>query len=265
MSSTNLHVNVRLLTLLALLAALLAGCSSAPKKDSAEFDLPDSVTVELGDEGEAEAAKTGEAETTAAPAGDKPTVSDADSAAVLQRLKAQSAAPAITARDPDHEKQAQKAKSDYDRALMEMKKGNLDAALSQFRQIAAQYPALAGPIVNQAIILRKKGQLEAAHKLLQDSLLTHGRNPYLLNELGAISRQLGQFKKAQASYESAIRIDPQYAKAHYNLGVLADLYLHDAPLALQEFKQYQSLIPEPDKKVEGWIKDLERRTAKSTP
>lgn len=258
MPSTDLRMNLHLLAVFALLT-LMTACSSTPKKDSARFDLPDSVSVELGEES---------ADTTPTPAqtsADKPAVSDADSAAVLQRLKAQGTAPAVVARDPEHEKQAQKARPEYDRALMEMKKGNLDAALSQFRQLSAQYPALAGPIVNQAIILRKKGQLDAAHKLLQDALLTHGRNPYLLNELGAISRQLGQFRKAQASYESAIRIDPQYAKAHYNLGVLADLYLHDAPLALQAFKQYQSLIPEPDKKVEGWIKDLERRTAKSTP
>lgn len=254
----------RLLPLAALLALLVTGCSTSPKQDSEDFDLPDSVTVEL-DGGESKPAEKADDEKSTDSADSKPKVADEDSAAVLERLKAQSAAPAVTARDPDHEKQAKKAKPEFDRALLEMKKGNLDAALSQFRQLSAQYPLLAGPIVNQAIILRKKGQLDAAHKVLQDNLMTHSRNPYLLNELGVVSRQLGQFKKAQASYESAIRIDPRYAKAHYNLGVLADLYLHDPALALQEFTQYQSLIPQPDKTVDGWIKDLERRTAKSNP
>lgn len=65
------------------------------------------------------------------------------------------------------------------------------------------------------------------------------------------------------SYESAIRIDENYAPAHYNLAVLADLYLHDPVLALKEFETYQTLLPEPDKKVNGWIIELQRRAART--
>lgn len=270
MSSTE----IRLLVIPALLAALLAGCASTGGSRKALFDLPPSVAEEFEQQDNAvgEPPPAGDSADTVTEAladedkadrGAAP-IADADSAAVLQRLKAQTST-AVTARDADHEKQAQQARPAFGRAVLEMKKGNLDAALAQFRQLAAQYPALAGPVINQAIILRKKGQLDAAHKLLQDSLMQHGRNPYLLNELGVISRELGQFKKAQASYESAIRIDPNYGKAHYNLGVLADLYLHDPQLALQAFTRYQALQPQPDNTVDGWIKDLERRTAKGNP
>lgn len=259
---------------LAITSLLLVGCATKPADDDDVngIDMPHSLSEEFQQHRnnatkqtpDNERSSTGKETDTDLSGAEKSTIDD-DSAAVLGRLKAQGSAPAVVARDSEHEKQAQAARADFDRALIEMKKGNLDSALALFRQLSGQYPALAGPIVNQAIILRKKGQLEAAHKLLQDNLLTHARNPYLLNELGVISRQLGQFKKAQASYEAAIRIDPNYAKAHYNLGVLADLYLHDPALALQSFNRYQALIPEPDKKVDGWIKDLERRAAKSTP
>lgn len=232
---------------------LMGACSSNEPKDK-DFDMPESVAADMeGLDGKAAAAEEAPATADGKPQPDQ------DSAAVLQRLRTQ-AAP-VTARDPEHEKQAKSAKGDFDRALTEMKKGNLDGALAQFRQLSAQYPALAGPVVNQAIILRRKGQLEAAHKLLQDGLMSHSRNPYFLNQLGVYSREMGQFKKAQASYESAIRIDANYAKAHYNLAVLADLYLHDAALALQEFQTYQTLLPEPDAKVAGWIKEIERRKA----
>jgi len=255
-------------TVVTLAAALLvSACSSNEPKDK-DFDMPESVVVDLEGEGAtdvaAEEAATEKAdadgaEAVAEDAAPKKTQPDQDSAAVLERLRDQ-AAP-VTARDPDHEKQAKAAKEPFERALLEMKKGNLDGALSQFRQLSSQYPALAGPVVNQAIILRKKGQLDAAHKLLQDGLMTHGRNPYYLNQLGIYSREMGQFKKAQASYESAIRIDENYAKAHYNLAVLADLYLHDPALALREFQTYQKLLPAPDEKVAGWIKEIERRQA----
>jgi hypothetical protein len=48
--------------------------------------------------------------------------------------------------------------------------------------------------------------------------------------------------------------------AHYNLGVLNELYLQRLDVALQNFETYQSLVGE-DKQVAMWIKDLTRRTA----
>ncbi len=287
MSSTKQY-----LLLTAALLLVLAGCSTTPNNDGEALELPDSVNAELsGDAADdapwanvapAEDATWSESGTTEKAVEEKPTdksasgeqtavksaadqspkTNDGDVTAVQTRAKTASTPVTLITRDPEQVKQAQKATQEYNQALLEMKKGNLDGALAQFKQLAGKYPALGGPVVNQAIILRKKGQLDTAHKLLQDALLTHGNNPYLLNELGVASREQGQFKKAQASYESAIRVDPNYAKAHYNLGVLADLYLHDPNLALQEFQQYQTLVPEPDKQVDGWIKELERRIAK---
>ena len=51
-------------------------------------------------------------------------------------------------------------------------------------------------------------------------------------------------------------------KAIYNLAILEELYLQDLPSALEHFRHYQSLQTEPEKKVRGWIKDLERRVPK---
>lgn len=270
-------------TCLLAMLLVLAGCASTKDKGSLfgseDFEMPESVTIDLtGEEPKEESASKDEAtektsaqesaDTTAAtgeeisqPDSDQKAIKDADSAAVLDRLN-QPAAEMVT-RDPAQVKQADAARSDYNRALAEMRKGNLDSAAARFQKIGEQYPLLSGPIVNQAIILRKKGQTQEAYDLLQKSILQHGNNPRLLNELGLLSRHLGKFKQAQVSYESAIRINERYAVAHYNLAVLADLYLHDPGLALQEFETYQSLIPEPDKKVSGWIIELQRRAART--
>ena len=166
---------------------------------------------------------------------------------------------ALRAKNPEHEAQAKAARSEYHVALAEMKSGNLDGALSIFKTLSTQYPLLSGPVVNQAIILRKQGKLKEAKKILQDALFKKYQNPYLLSELGAINRDLGKFKQAKQAYLSAIRIESAYANAHYNLGVLADLYLHDPELALKEFTAYQALQEKPSKKVKGWIKELARR------
>lgn len=165
----------------------------------------------------------------------------------------------MIAQSPAHEAQAKAARSQYQIGLAEMKSGNLVGALEIFKTLSQQYPLLSGPVVNQGIVLRKQGRLEEAKKVLQDALFRKFQNPYLLNELGAVNRELGHFKQAKQSYLTAIRIESAYGNAHYNLGVLADLYLHDPSLALKEFEIYQSLQEKPSKKVKGWIKELKRR------
>lgn len=275
--------------LLLLVALMMSACSfmggsDENRVDAGDFEMPDSVTIDLTGEAplqpEQEAAKEQSAPASTAPdaiaipnaeqaqpesakSDQEPTkpALDADAAGVLERLN-KPVGEAIT-RDPEQVKQAELAQSDYNRAIGELRKGNLDSAQARFKDLSAQYPALSGPIVNQAIILRKKGKTQEAYDLLQKSILQHGKNPHLLNELGVLSRQLGKFKQAQVSYESAIRVDERFAAAHYNLGVLADLYLHDPVLAKQEFEIYQTLIPEPDKKVSGWIIELQRRAARA--
>lgn len=154
---------------------------------------------------------------------------------------------------------AQQARARWDQALKKLKAGQLNDALLLFQELAAEYPSLSGPIVNQAIILRKQDKLEQAKSLLQNALLNKVQNPYLMNELGLVHRQLGNFAAAKQAYLSAIRMEPNYDKAHYNLAVLADLYLHDPALAFVEFEAYQALQVEPDKKVAGWLKEIERR------
>ena len=52
---------------------------------------------------------------------------------------------------------------------------------------------------------------------------------------------------------------PNDAMTHYNLGILYDIYLGKTELALQHYRKYQQVLAEPDKRVGGWIKDLERR------
>lgn len=165
----------------------------------------------------------------------------------------------LTAKNEQQALQAQQAQPHYQQALAKMKAGDHQAALLLFQELSAQYPDLTGPIVNQAIILREQENYNQALQVLKKALFNKSQNPYLMNELGLVYRKLGKFEAAKQAYLSAIRIEPNYDKAHYNLGVLADLYLHDPALALAEFEAYQALQAEPDKKVAVWLKEIERR------
>ena len=79
-----------------------------------------------------------------------------------------------------------------------------------------------------------------------------------LNQKGLLLRRKGEFHEAEAAYLKAVTASPDYALAHYNLGVLNELYLQRLDAALQHFERYQEIEGE-DKQVTKWIADLERR------
>lgn len=150
--------------------------------------------------------------------------------------------------------------TDYAQA-MQLMANNQDAeAMTLLQAIAEKAPTLSGPVVNQAVILLKQKQYADAEKQLRQALVINTRNPYAHNLLGIALREQGKFPEARAAYEAALGIDPNYAKAHFNLGVLTDLYLQDLPLALSHYERYQSLQGKPDPAVANWIVDLQKRT-----
>jgi Flp pilus assembly protein TadD len=166
---------------------------------------------------------------------------------------------------PADEAAAQMAIRDYFLAVQQMKAGNLDAALITFQTLSAQHPTLSGPFINQGLIYLKKKQWQDALDQLDGAIKVRPQNPYGWNLRGIALRELGRFKDARQSYEQALAIDPNYAKAHFNMGVLADIYLQDLPLALAHYERYQALQTRVDPAVNNWIADLRNRTGTATP
>jgi len=160
---------------------------------------------------------------------------------------------------------AQQAIPEYARALQSMRAGELDKALVMFQSISSRYPQLSGPVVNQGIIYQRQKKHDDAEKALRKALEVNASNPYAHNALGLTLREKGAFADARQHYEAAIALDPKYARAHFNLGVLAELYLQDMTLALNHFRAYQSLQRQQDQTVANWIADLERRVPDATP
>jgi tetratricopeptide (TPR) repeat protein len=73
-----------------------------------------------------------------------------------------------------------------------------------------------------------------------------------------LKRRQGDFFAAEAAYMKAVTAQPEYPLAHYNLGVLNELYLQQLDAALQHFERFLELGGE-DKQVEMWVADLKRR------
>ena len=148
----------------------------------------------------------------------------------------------------------------FEQAATIMAAGDLVDAELRFREFLRRYPDYPGGHVNLAIIHINNGDEAAAQADLDAALALSPNHPAALNQQGMLFRRNGKFIEAEAAYLKAVTAAPDYALAHYNLGVLNELYLQRLDNALQNFEQYQLLVGG-DKQVEKWIIDLRRRVA----
>ena len=150
----------------------------------------------------------------------------------------------------------------YEQAVASMAAGDdMDASL-RFQEFLLQYPDYSGAHVNLAIIHARNGDDVAVEASITDALILDPLQPQALNQLGLLLRRQGKFEAAENAYLKAVEADPDYALAHYNLGVLYDLYLQRLDAALHHYERYQEIAGE-DKLVMRWIADLKRRVTAS--
>ena len=147
----------------------------------------------------------------------------------------------------------------FDDARAALRAGRTADAERGFRDVAAKYPQLGGAHANLGIVLRNGGRHDESVAALEQAVKASPRQPLYFNQLGVSYRHKGQFAKARDAYESALLLDPNYADAHLNLGVLLDLYLGDATLALVHYERYIALSPAGDAAVGKWVADLKTR------
>jgi Flp pilus assembly protein TadD len=94
---------------------------------------------------------------------------------------------------------------------------------------------------------------------LERAVKASPKQPVFQNQLGIAYRQQGQFAKARGAYEKALDLDPNYAAACLNLGILHDLYLRDGKRALALYDRYLTLPVAKDPVVTKWVADLKNR------
>lgn len=150
-------------------------------------------------------------------------------------------------------------KKNYKAVSLLNKQKKYSQAITLLNSIKLKYPQLSGPDYQKARIYFNQEKLEEALKTINLSLKNNSRNYYSLNLKGIILKALGKFDQSKDVYLQAISIYPAYPNTHLNLGILADVYLRELPLALLQYRQYMKLTSNKDKKVANWILELERR------
>ena len=157
-----------------------------------------------------------------------------------------------------------RANGEFTRALGLMRGADSTQAILDMQVLAQSYPDLPGPYANLGILYRNANQLPEAEAALAKAAERAPWDAQIWTEYGLTLRQAGKFAEARAAYDKAIAVNPSYAPAHRNLGVLLDLFLDDSLSAQTEFESYKTLTGE-DKPVSGWIAELKSRNRVAAP
>ena len=110
-----------------------------------------------------------------------------------------------------------------------------------------------------------KTNYEKAEKVLTRAIEVNPRNEVAQFQLGLLYRKTGRFELSRKAYEQAIKLNRNYAMAHYNLGILCDIYMQQPKCAIEHYENYQTLVPEDSEQVGKWLTDLRRRAGIPEP
>ncbi len=111
----------------------------------------------------------------------------------------------------------------------------------------------------QAVQAEQRGDIENADLLFQEMMMHEPRSPDALNSYAIFLREQWRLQETEAVYLRALKYSPNDAMTHWNMAVLYDLYLGKPDSALKHYEAYQQLVEEPDRRVHGWIVDMQHR------
>jgi len=114
------------------------------------------------------------------------------------------------------------------------KQGQLDRAMGRVNAYLAKYPKDARGRFLKGIILTEQNKSDDAIKVFRELTQEFPELPEPYNNLAVLYASQGQYDRARAALEMAIRTHPSYATAHENLG---DIYAKMASQAYDKALQ----------------------------
>lgn len=129
----------------------------------------------------------------------------------------------------------------------------LDSAAANFRQATEFAPAWGIPHANLGAVLSRQGQSEKAIEEGVTAISLNSWSPGMYVNLGEIYQNKKDLKAAEITYRRALRIDPDFPDAHYDLACVQSLNgqqaaaLESLRLALKNgFNRPEHLLADPD-------------------
>lgn len=147
----------------------------------------------------------------------------------------------------------------FKQARQAMEAQEWQIAQAKLEQLIETDASLSGPYVNLGLIHWQQGEEDKAAEAFARAIEVNLLNSEAYNQFAILRREQGKFEEAEQLYLQALEIWPHNPVTHRNLGILYDLYMGRLADALRHYKLSQQLAEEPERQVEGWIVDLQRR------
>jgi tetratricopeptide (TPR) repeat protein len=211
-------------------SALICGCSSNPEKDA--IDTENSASTQHGG-----------------------TVSSALPAGPVTPNPYLQTKPNVSSQ----------VENNFRNATAAMQQKNWSQAETILQALATANPNLSGVHLNLGIVHRAKNDMTKAAEAFNRALAANPKNLDAYNQLALLKREAGEFSEAELLYQKALGVWRFHPETHKNIAILYELYLGKAELALPHYQAYQQLLPAPDKQVDSWVADLQRRVGGGKP
>lgn len=126
------------------------------------------------------------------------------------------------------------------------------------RQLHIKYQNHYGVLLNLAISKFKLKDMDNAQEYLQRAMDIDQANKTseAHNLQGLMYTEQGKIELAKESYEAALQLDPNSFNAHFNLGLLYDVYYQQLTTAYAHYEQYLNLNPNDDQSTKNWLREL---------
>ena len=131
------------------------------------------------------------------------------------------------------------------------------AAEQLLLQLISVYPQYASSYTNLGIVYANTQREEQAYAQFDRALVASPNDCQPLVQIGLLARQQRDFIRAEASFKRCILVNPDFAAAHLELGILYELYMGRLVASLSAYHTAQRI--QPDNRVARWIVLLQRR------
>lgn len=127
--------------------------------------------------------------------------------------------------------------------------------------VSQKYPKLSGVHLNLGYVYKESAVLDKAEVAFLAAIEANHLNVNAYNALAILYREQGKFVQSEQQYLAALKVWPDSAESHRNIGILYDLYLGRFSDAMKHYELYRQLQGKEDKMIRAWIADLKNRMA----
>ena len=133
----------------------------------------------------------------------------------------------------------------YNLGCLWLEQNKLDAAASEFTAYTLRRPKVPEGWLKLGLAQLQSHNVASAEKSFSTAHYLNSNNAEALNGLGLVWVERGHPHEAAQFFAAAAKEQPVYAPALLNLATVAQQYLHDNALALQNYRAYLALTPRP--------------------